>query len=415
MFKKLGIIWVLAAILVCGSAAPIAAADEIQITRSFFSGLFPASISFSLTATSETEIVGARLHYRVQRQNFAEVENEVVARFTRGKEVEINYTLDLRRAGGLPPGTAIEFWWTLTDAGGGVTTSEISTFKFDDTRYKWQSLEQGMVTLLWYSGSDNFAKELMATAQEALVKLERDTGARLSHAVSLYIYDGAQELQGSMVFPHEWTGGVAFVDFNTIAIGIEPSNLIWGKRAITHELAHLVTGQMTDNPYNSIPTWLNEGLSMYAEGPLDATYVMFFNQSADQNTLLSVNSLSSPFSALTEISYLSYAESYHIVKYLVDEYGQDKMLQLLSIFTAGSTADEALEAVYGFDMEELNTEWQLYAQDVLPERQNAGVIWSPWLVVLIVLVAGASVIAVVWLFYPMRVAAAGNEPKNELK
>jgi hypothetical protein len=43
---------------------------------------------------------------------------------------------------------------------------------------------------------------------------------------------------------------------------------------------------------------------------------------------------------------------------LISAYGQEKMLQLLNVFSKGSTYDGALEAVYGFDSESLNTLWQ---------------------------------------------------------
>jgi hypothetical protein len=41
---------------------------------------------------------------------------------------------------------------------------------------------------------------------------------------------------------------------------------------MVHELAHLVTYQMTFNPYGDIPTWFSEGISMYAEGALDEDF-----------------------------------------------------------------------------------------------------------------------------------------------
>ncbi|KTB48631.1 peptidase MA domain-containing protein [Dehalogenimonas alkenigignens] len=375
-------------------------ADSIQITKSANFGQFPTNISFNLSASSDYEITGARLHYRVHRQSYAIVVSEALVRFTPSKNVDLGYTIDLRRAGGLPPGTLIDYWWTITDANGSVTQSQVTTIRFDDNRYSWKALSQGLVTLNWYSGSDSFAKTLMDTAQQALIKLHEDTGAALVQPVSIYIYENAQALQGSMVFPQEWTGGVAFTDFNTICIGIEPANVSWGKRAIVHELAHLVTSQMTDNPYGGIPTWLNEGLSMYAEGPLDAVYVAFMNAALDQQTLFSVASLASPFSAFANLSYLSYAQSYHIVKYLIEQYGQDKMLQLLNTFASGATTDDALLAVYGFDTEGLNKDWQTFIVNTVPERVNSDIIWTPWLVVLMVMVAGATSIIGVWLFYP---------------
>ena len=183
--------------------SPMAAADGIDVTSLTHSTSFPNSIGFSLSATTDVYIVDARLHYQVNRQGFAQVSNEVIVQVTPAQEVSLSYSLNLRRVGGLPPGTTISYWWTLYDIDGRELTTKINTLTFDDERYQWQALEQGMVTLYWYSGSQSFAAELMATAQQALTKLENDTGARLTESVAIYIYDGAQALQGSMVFPQE--------------------------------------------------------------------------------------------------------------------------------------------------------------------------------------------------------------------
>ena len=390
-------------LLVIGAVTPLAAAGELDVSRNTYSAVFPGSLSFSLNATAPAEIVDARLNYQVRRQGFAEVFNEVIVRVTPGTDVALSYSLNLRRVGGLPPGTLIDYWWTLKDIDGLEYVTPVEQLTFDDARYAWQTISEGLVTLYWYNGSDSFARQLMDTAQSALDKLEQDTGARLSEPVAIYIYDSASALQSSMVFPQEWTGGVSFTNFNTISIGIETSALTWGKRAVVHELAHVVTHQMTANPYNSIPTWLNEGLSMYAEGPLDALYVVFFNQALDLGGLISVRSLSSPFSADPALAYLSYAESYHIVKYLVDTYGEDRMSRLLAEFAGGASTDGALLEVYGFDLEGLDEEWQFYAYHSVPDRFQTGVTWTPWLVSLIVLVAGAVVVIAVWLFYPHAV------------
>jgi hypothetical protein len=46
------------------------------------------------------------------------------------------------------------------------------------------------------------------------------------------------------------------------------------------------------------------------------------------------------------------------VEYLLDNYGQDKMLDLLALLKQGSTYDEALTEVYGFDMDGLDARWR---------------------------------------------------------
>jgi len=163
-----------------------------------------------------------------------------------------------------------------------------------------------------------------------------------------------------MIFPQEWTGGVAFTEYGVVTIGIPPDSagLAWGTRAIAHELTHLVVHQVTFNPYNTLPTWLDEGLSMTAEGALDTQFVDVLNNAIDTDSLISVRSLASPFSAFTYEALLSYAESFEVVTYLIDTYGRDNMLELLNTFARGSGYDEALTGVYGLDMDSLNAAWQ---------------------------------------------------------
>jgi len=73
-----------------------------------------------------------------------------------------------------------------------------------------------------------------------------------------------------------------------------------------------------------------------------------------------VRSLSSPFSAYTGQSILSYAQSYSLADFLINGYGQSKMLELLNTFSKGSGYDAALKKVYDFDMDGLNALWRDY-------------------------------------------------------
>jgi hypothetical protein len=212
----------------------------------------------------------------------------------------------------------------------------------------------------------------MLSAQQALARLADGTGAELEKPVKLYIYAKAQDLRGAMIYPQEWTGGVAFTRYGIIAIGIASDNIHWGKRAVAHELTHLVIHQMTLNPYNDLPTWLDEGLAMHTEGVLGLEYTAYLNKAIAEGSLISVRSLSSPFSAYAGQSYLSYAQSYSLIDFLISKYGQNKMLELLLIFRQGSSYDGALEKVYGFDMDGLDTLWQDYVTMSTQQIEDKG-------------------------------------------
>ncbi len=365
MIKKSAFL-ALAIFLLLASVSPglSLAQGNLKILESWTEAEFPSSLSFGISVSSNVNITDIRLHYTVDRVSFAQVTSEVFMEFTPDTEVTEKWSLDMRKIGGLPPSATIKYWWRAEDASGETIETAPLEVKFDDTRYQWRSLTDGRLTILWHEGDESFAQELMASAQEALSRLEQDTGAHLRRASRIYIYAGARELQGAMIFPQEWSGGVAFTGFGTIAIGIEPNNLAWGKKAMTHELTHLVIDQMTLNPYSDLPVWLDEGLAMYSEGLLEPQFAGFLAKAVIEDSLFSVRSLSSPFSAQAEKAILSYAQSYSLVEFLISTYGQGKMLELLLTFEEGSTYDDALGKVYGFDMDELDNQWQEYIREI---------------------------------------------------
>ncbi len=321
---------------------------------------FPSKLHFNLSAKSDVNITDIRLHYTVDRESYAQVTAEVYIEFVPARKADTEWTLDMVKIGGLPPGSSVDYWWTAEDANGRRVETVPARIQFDDNRYSWQSLTKGKVTIYWYQGRQSFAEALMLAAQQALARLEEDTGAYPKKSVKLYVYANSRDLQGAMIFPQEWTGGVTFTRYGIIAIGIAPNNLAWGKRAVAHELTHLVVEQMTFNPYTGLPTWLDEGLAMYTEGELEAGFTDYLKRAVAEDRLISVRSLSSPFSAYAGESYLAYAQSYSLAGFLISHYGQGKMLELLKTFSEGSSYDGALEKVYGFDMDGLNVLWSDY-------------------------------------------------------
>ena len=321
---------------------------------------FPAKLSFTLSAESNVAITDIRFHYVVNRMAFARVTSEAFIEFEPGTRVEIEWTWDMRKTGALPPGSSLEYWWTLVDAGGAEVATERTEIRIEDDRYDWHALTEDKITISWYKGDDSFAQDIMAAAQQALARLGEYTGAELINPVKIYVYANSDDLQGSMIYPKEWTGGAAFTRHGVIAIGIAPGSLEWGSRAIAHELTHLVIHQMTFNPYGGLPNWLDEGLAMNSEGELSGFYTAILLLAVEEDKLISVRSLASPFSAFAEESVLAYAQSYAIVRFLTDSYGSEKMFELLNTFKQGSGYDEALLEVYGFDMDELNSQWREY-------------------------------------------------------
>jgi hypothetical protein len=131
----------------------------------------------------------------------------------------------------------------------------------------------------------------------------------------------------------------------------------------------VLVGQLTFSCLGFVPTWLNEGLAMVGEGGLDEYQQGLFDQALAGDTLPSLRSLSGGFSEESDRANLSYSTSYSVVDFLVREYGRDRMTDLLERLRDGATADEALQAVYGFDVDGLEDAWRV---DIGASPRTAG-------------------------------------------
>jgi hypothetical protein len=360
MTKYIGLLMLASLFLL--SPSPVAADSGITVTASNVNVSFPTQAVFTIEAASSAEIVEVRLDYQVDRMNYANVVSEGWADFTPGDQVDATWTWDMRNAS-LPPGADVTYWWSIKDAVGNELETSPEVMHFDDGRYSWHSLtdtvpQVGELTISWYEGSDSFAQELMSDCEAGLNTLTQDIGAYPERPIKIYVYASADDLHGALISSEEWSGGVAFTDFGIIAIGIAPSQLDWGRGALVHELTHLVVRQATFSPYGELPVWLDEGLAMYNECAVDPSLASSLEATISGGELISVRTLCSPFSAYSDKAYLSYAESYSLVKYLLDNYGQEKMLDLLSALKQGNTYDEASTQVYGFDIDGLDASWR---------------------------------------------------------
>ena len=331
--------------------ATISVTSSVQIA-------FPFSMTFSVNAQSDVNVVDLRLHYIVHRQNLAKVVSEGWAQFAPAPAVSSQWVWDMRMSS-LPPSAQVEYWWTARDAAGKTGQTQHQTVAFDDTRHNWQSITGGPVTLYWYEGSRAFADALMEAAQQGLSTITGDAGAVPQGAVRIYIYASAADLQAAQLFAPTWEGGVTFANYGLIAVGVSTSQLSYGERAVPHELTHWIVEQVTANAYGAgLPVWLDEGLATYGEGALNPQYQNALQFAIDNNQLISVRSLSSPFSPYAQQALISYGESNSIVTFLIEKYGKEKMVRLLHVFQQGSGYDAALQQVYGFDQDGLDVIWR---------------------------------------------------------
>jgi hypothetical protein len=338
--------------------APARAAEGVAWSADEVRPQFPERIEYRITISSPAaEITDVRLYYgHIQDP----IRTQVRPAFTPGRQVAASFTLNTRERY-LPPGSEIEYFWSARDATGARYESPRQRFTYMDGRYQWRAKTQGLVTLHWYSGNDAFAQDVLDTAQRTLDRLKQQVGVELRQPVTLIFYgsnaDFAQALPPNSA---EWIGGQAYPALNLIVAGVRPDGGAARevRRMVPHELSHIVLHQATDNPYNTPPNWLDEGLAVYNQETPDARFPRIIRDAARTGRLIPLRALNSSFPLDPDEALLSYAQSASVVEFIITQFGPGKAAALTAIFREGVSYDEAVQGALGMTIEELDAQWR---------------------------------------------------------
>ena len=319
---------------------------------------FPDRMTFQVSLSSETTLEKVVLEYGVDQLTCGSVIAKALPDIRAGKTVNAEWTWEMKQTGSQPPGSTIWWRWRVTDAQGRETVTDQKTIVWLDQTHDWRTVTGDSINLHYYDETQSFGRELHDSAVKSLDDLSAETGLRTSRPIDLYIYADTQDMRDAILYEPGWTGGLAYADHNIVIIGISPDQIDWGKRTQAHELTHVLVGQLTFSCLSDIPTWLQEGLAVYGEGGPEQASLEQLNQAITDNKLISVRSLSGNFSEDPAKADLSYSQSYSLVNFLIEQYGQDNMTALLKALRDGNTVDEALQATYGFDIDGFEDAWR---------------------------------------------------------
>lgn len=340
-------------------AAPVRAQTSIQVRVNRVEMRLPGGIRFQLNASSGARIREITLLYGTNGKNCLESTVRQALTFSAALAVDLHWDWDFYHSGSVPPGAEIWWQWEIVDDNGATLLTQKKTGRIEDTRYTWREIRQQNITLRWTEGDSNFAWSILKLAGSSLDRLTQDAGIEPREDIQLILYPSAAAMQGAILALPDWSGGLAFSDYGVVIIGLAPDQEKWAQEVVPHELAHLVTGALTYNCVGGrVPTWLTEGISVYAEGDASPPDLKALKAALQDGSLTPLNQLAEGFAAGAARADLSYVHSGEVVRFLIQEFGPEKNHDLLAKIQTGLTADEALLAVYGFDTTGLDNAWR---------------------------------------------------------
>jgi hypothetical protein len=357
--------WALLALLTAALAVPsvapptthAAGAADARVLESRAEAHFRDTIVFHLVAESDNPLTGVPLFWHAADNPVLSAE---FPEFTPGTRVTIDHALDMR-LNYLPPGLDVAWFWRLTDANGHITDSAAGGLLYMDDSHDWHSQTSGLTTLFWYRGDAAFAQSILDAANRTIDKLGARFNVAADEPIRLVIYGSEDDFAESLP-PNsaEWIGGQARPQLRLIVAGIDPTRGSTAEigRMVPHEVSHLVLYQATRNPYNSPPSWLDEGLAVYNQETPDSRFAGLLRDAVRDGQLIPAPALNSSFPLDPQQALLSYAESASIVAFISAHFGDAKLGALLTSFKHEMAYDEATRSALGVSLFELDAQWK---------------------------------------------------------
>jgi hypothetical protein len=263
------------------------------------------------------------------------------------------------QAGHVVPNTTYEYRFrVVTDTGAALGPS--ATHRVDDLRLDWQELAGEHVTVWWHEGDAAFAERALDIAERGLSSAAELLGVSAVDDVDFFIYSDSREFRQALgPATRENVGGEAHPYIDTLFGLIEPNQVGsgWVEELVLHELAHIVFDEAVANPYGYPPRWLNEGLAVYlAKGYSDGDRAQV-ESAAGAGSIIPLEALGGQFPTRPGRFGLAYAESVSAVAYLVERYGEDGLVELITSFADGTTLDEAFVAATGASFADFEDAW----------------------------------------------------------
>jgi len=287
-------------------APVVAAAAPVRVVATDLTYTFSESITFSIELESDEPIQEVILFYGMVGEP---VTRRIYPEMTPGSSLTLSH-IEALEPGQFAPGTRLRAWWEVMLASGETVSLPQEQFTYVDEAIEWQELHSERVTLHWHGHAESQAKDLLALAEEVIDRLAEEMGVPRPGQVTIWVYNNERDMSRA-------------------------------------------TSMRSESYDARVKT-----LGMTMEG---GTLLLLGSHSDVQRTLdklISLRSLTS-YTGDPERVNLFYGQAYSVVAFILDEYGDEAMRELLAVFSEGRRQDDALERVLGFGLDGLERRWRV--------------------------------------------------------
>ena len=302
--------------------------EGITILSEQVTSEFPEGIRFEANFYSEEKLSDVRVFFQPISSNSPQYAYLDLFSSEFSHNGDLFYRTDGNRY--IPPGTIYDYWYVITTQSGTEIKTKSKSFTYIDSRYEWESVKEGPITVMYHGPMKSRAITLAKAAVESLEIMGPIIGSEIKTPIVVTLYNNNSEMisavkSKSMTTSRELiTEGQAFHSHGVVLV-------LAGRRdigTITHEITHILVGRSAGSS-GQVPLWLNEGLAEYGNMDKSISYIRFLEWAMDTNRLLPFSHLKT-FPGDPNLILVAYGQSRSMVKFMLDNYGPKKMSNLMS-------------------------------------------------------------------------------------
>lgn len=317
---------------------------------------FPEGIRFFAQVESDVPIEDIRVVYdvgvrEVTQYNYMDISGESLVD---GELFVITNTPERY----IPPGAIISYSLEVFVVGGQSHFSDVKEEVLIDTRYEWDTVINGPITVYYHGPVRTRATTIAEKARDALTFMQPVTEAEIETPIALVLYNNYAEMIAAVV-PRSTTisrelitEGQAFDDENTVLVLAGSSDI----GTATHEITHILVARAA-NGNTLVPFWLNEGLAEYGNQDQTVDFTLYLEWGVGTGRLPTLVSLASA-PGDPDLTLVGYGSGRSAVRFMIEEYGEAKMAELLATIGQGFPIAQAVPRTYGFSYADLEDQWR---------------------------------------------------------
>ena len=270
----------------------------------------------------------------------------------------------------------------------GPASAQYFRFGKNKVQYRaetWSYLQSEHFDVYFYEGGERLADFTARAAEQAYTQIERLFRYHLARRIPLIVYQSHNDfaVTNAVDLPtySEGIGGVTELFKNRIALPFTGDYRDF-RRVVHHELVHAVLNDMfyggsiqailQNNIRLRLPLWFNEGLAEYAALGWDTDSDMYVREAVLADHLAPIERLD---------GFFAYRGGQSVWDYVAEQYGEEKIADILLRLKAGRSVDGAFRRATGLSLADLSERWHQALREIyFPEvaaREELGAIARP--------------------------------------